>query len=323
MQKIKIAIRNLLLGLFLMLMIFPTEALAAGPIDTDRDVALTINYNHEGQPISGAEFRLYKVATVDAYGAYTPADWFASYPIYTEGLDLQGWRSLALTLSGYVLRDNIPATDSGRTGTDGLLIFPTASSITLKPGLYLITSVKHTFDGYTYTAAPFLVALPSPDKTNNTWNYTLTISPKHDREKEPEKLTRKVLKVWDDQDNENSRPENIMVDLLRDGEIFDTVTLNKRNNWRFTWTDLDGKYEWTVVEHEVSGYTVKVDKTGATYIITNTKNSVPPVTPPTTPEKPSPKLPQTGPIWWPVQVLAVLGIVLIIIGILRRRGDKA
>ena len=33
------------------------------------------------------------------------------------------------------------------------------------------------------------------------------------------------------------------------------------------------------------------------------------------------KLPQTGQPWWPVPVLLAAGLVLVIIGLVRRRGD--
>lgn len=49
-------------------------------------------------------------------------------------------------------------------------------------------------------------------------------------------------------------------------------------------------------------------------------------TPTPTPSKPptpeGPKLPQTGQIWWPVPVLFALGILLVVIGLLRRKGKE-
>jgi len=35
-----------------------------------------------------------------------------------------------------------------------------------------------------------------------------------------------------------------------------------------------------------------------------------------------PKLPQTGQVWWPVPLLISGGIVLILLGVVRRRGDE-
>ena len=79
-----------------------------------------------------------------------------------------------------------------------------------------------------------------------------------------------MLKVWDDKGNETERPREIIVQLLKDGKVYDTVTLNKDNNWRYTWASLDDRYEWLVTEKEPSGYTVKTELRGITFVITNT-----------------------------------------------------
>ena len=76
------------------------------------------------------------------------------------------------------------------------------------------------------------------------------------------------------------------------------VTLNKDNNWRYTWSGLGSSYTWTVVEKENSGYTVQVERDGITFVITNTyvpeepEPTEPTPTKPTNPTKPN--LPQTG-----------------------------
>lgn len=183
----------------------------------------------------------------------------------------------------------------------------------------------------------------------------------------------RVLKVWeDDNDAAGVRPDSITVDLLANGEVYDTVELSSGTNWRYTWIGLDEKIEWQVVEREQSYYTVNVTTNGVTQVITNTYSSditddkpplidlddpdVPldpgfpfdPGIPPTdlndpqiplnpgTPDDPSrpavpggpdvpdenpplAMLPQTGLLWWPVPVMALLGAALILLGYARRR----
>ena len=87
-------------------------------------------------------------------------------------------------------------------------------------------------------------------------------------------------KIWKDDGNESARPKEITVQLLKDGDVCDTQTLNKANNWRYTWEKLDDDYEWTVTEKAVSGYETTVVQNGVTFTITNTKPGtvVPPVT---------------------------------------------
>lgn len=169
-----------------------------------------------------------------------------------------------------------------------------------------------------------------PTRSENTWSYEVIASPKHTDQEIPDtptEITRKVLKVWDDNGHENSRPKEITVQLLRDGEIYDTVTLNAGNNWRYTWSGLNDDYRWTIVEKELSGYIVRVDQEGVTFVVTNTYVPTTPDTP-TQPTKPSPStpgkpsLPQTGQLWWPVPVLMCAGLVLVAAGLLRRRRES-
>ena len=112
--------------------------------------------------------------------------------------------------------------------------------------------------------------------------------------------------------------------LLKDGEVFDTVTLSAANDWRYTWDELDESFKWTVAEKELEDYTVLVTREGTTFVVTNTYDEGTPENPaqPENPGKPgNPALPQTGQLWWPVPILVAGGLLLIVIGVLRRRGN--
>ena len=312
-----------------------TTVLAAGRIDLDREAALTISYQDGSAPLSGAEFRIYLVASVDETGELTPADDFDSFQVDIRGKNDEAWRALASTLEGYVLRDGVAPADSGRTDTDGQLHFPTDGR-KLTPGLYLVLGSRHTQGGQRYDSMPFMVMLPTQDTERNAWVYDVLVSPKFEASAIPDTpsaITRKVLKVWDDAGSEKDRPTEVTVQLLRDGAVYDTVTLSAGNGWSHTWSGLDDSCTWTVVEKECEGYTVRVEREGITFVMTNTYAAEIPDDPtpeaplPPDPAKPTPggpTLPQTGQVWWPVPLLLMTGLLLLAVGLFRRRttGDE-
>ena len=97
---------------------------------------------------------------------------------------------------------------------------------------------------------------------------------------EPEKTSAKVMKVWDDAENQDGkRPESISVTLKAGDTVVETVTLNEANSWTYEKKDLDkyagGKeieYTWTEDASKLpEGYSLKSsEKAGLITTITNT-----------------------------------------------------
>lgn len=326
----------------------PLTAQAAGNIDLTKDTRLNISYHDGDKALSNAKFSIYLVATIDRYGELTVTDDFKDYNVDIRGKNDETWKELATTLEGYVLRDKITPADSGTTDTRGELSFPTNDK-RLDMGLYLVIGERHKQGHYRYDPQPFMVLLPTQDLEKNVWDYTVTADVKYDRTKTTtpppptgDTVTRKVLKVWNDADYESERPKSITVQLLRDGEVYEEVTLNAENNWRYTWDSLDDSFTWRIVEKTPSGYTVSITREGITFVVTNTLSKNPPDNPPDNPPTPdnpdnhnnpsapnlpdkpivseNPKLPQTGVLWWPVPVLLCAGVVLIAVGLASQRG---
>ncbi len=331
-----------LLCVLVLMAMFPVQAFAVGLINPNQDATLTIEYAYDAAALKNAEFDIYRVADVATTPVFTVDSTFATYPIATEGLDAVGWNTLATTLKGYVQADNITPDFTGKTGEDGKFSF------TMKPGLYLIVGKVLSQGGYSYTSTPSVVCLPDRDDVANTWNYAVTVKPKAQRTANsspyvpptptdptkptdptdptepvnPETITKKVLKVWDDHGYTSEIPKSVKVTLLCDGEKYETVTLSQKNNWRHTWKALPSGHDWSIVEKEVKGYTVKVTEEGQSFVVTNT-NEKPPVTP-ENPQKPDTgkRLPQTGMLWWPVPILLMGGALLLALGIhVRRRNE--
>ena len=308
-----------LLFSLLLVMFVPELAFAAGNIDLNQKVQLDISYKDGEIPLIGADFSIYLVATVDEYGEFTTTETFEQFNVDIRGKNDDAWRTLASTLEGYVLRDQIVATDSGKTDQNGDLSFPTNEK-ELIPGLYLVLANRLEQNGYYYDTSPFMVMLPTIDMEENEWIYNVTADAKFESEEipeEPETTARMVLKVWEDDGHEKERPEEIVVQLLQNGEVFNEVSLNEENNWQYTWAVLDGTAKWMIVEKKVENYTVEITQEGKVFVVTNTY--VPEKT--TTPSKPDTSLPQTGQLWWPVPVLLAVGLLFVVIGLIRRRDD--
>lgn len=333
-MRISKRIPVILSALLLLLGCLPMRVTAAGPIDKSQDVSLTISYQDENVPLSGVEFNIFLAATVKETGELEIAE---NFNVDIRGENDSAWRELASTLEGYVLRDGIASAAGGVTNEAGLLTLPDAQG-ELEQGLYLVLGERHTQDDVVYECEPFMIMLPAANAENGEWIYDVTVSPKNESQELPkeETISRKVLKVWKDEGYEKERPQEITIQLLQDGRVADTVKLNAANNWRYTWDDLSAESDWTVVEQEsadLSDYTVSVTKEGITFVVTNTYDVPEEPEEPTKPEEPKkpeeptkpeeppvPTLPQTGQLWWPVSILTTVGLLLIVIGLLQRRG---
>ena len=132
-----------------------------------------------------------------------------------------------------------------------------------------------------------------------------------------------VQKVWEDKGYETKRPASIDVVLLKNGVEYNTQTLNEANGWKYTWTDLDGEATWEIKEKSVpAGYEVKTSLENYTVTMTNTYNPENKTTPPSGTTKKTGKLPQTGMLWWPVPVLGCAGLLLILLGLVRKNKRR-
>lgn len=123
------------------------------------------------------------------------------------------------------------------------------------------------------------------------------------------------------QDSNNKyqkRPENITVQLLRDGEVYQEVQLSEDNNWQYTWNDLSSKYQWEAIEKKkTKGYIVSVSKEESSIVIKNIywgDDFYEETT-----EK---KLPQTGQLWWPLPFLVAGGVLCIGIGMIKQKREN-
>lgn len=284
-------------------------------LDLTKKVNLTLQYEIKDTP-----FQLYKVAEVSQNLEFTLTGDFAAYPVVVNGLDSAGWRALAETLASFVERDQLKALKTGEIDEQGTLIWSQ-----LESGLYLVLGEEMTLEQYKYSPMPSLIMLPSQNGEEK-WEYDTVIQMKSNEEEIPGSDTEMiaVMKVWQDHGYEEKRPEAVEAELYMDGVLYDTVSLDKANNWSYEWKSLPAGHKWTAMEKDIPDcYTVTSVREGQYLVITNCYQPEKPSVP-VTPDKPGggSLLPQTGQLWWPVPILALAGIVFFTVGWVRRKTQE-
>lgn len=272
---------TILIGLWAILAV--NSALAE--IDVSRIAKLELRYAVEGEPVSGVSFALYRVADVDRNCYFTLTDGFSDCPVEVNGLDSEGWRTLAETLAGFVANAGITPEETRETNAAGMINFGARPT-----GLYLLVGEAHQAGNELYIPGATLVSLPNRDG-KGAWEYDVTVLPKTEI-RTVDTVSLEVQKIWDDADAESLRPAQVSVQLLRDGEEQETVELNENNGWTYRWENLPGTAVWRVIEENIpDGYTVSMVREGEKTMIVNHHEPLP--TPTTTEPTPTPTVEPT------------------------------
>lgn len=297
----------------------------AGEINPGKTCALTVRCKHTVEDVA---YAIWRVAEVDADVRFRYVSPFKNKGFHSAN-DHDDWEDTAETLAGYVERERIAPLAIAETNARGNATFEK-----LKTGLYLVLGEPYTYDGKTYEQDSFLIALPTRSDNTQPWEYDVTTirKPAGQVEHPTQKVDVEVLKIWSGDDG-ILRPASVTVQLLQNGQVYDTVTLNRRNNWEHRWTELPAGFVWRVTEAQVpAGYSVLVQRNGNKFVIINTYDV------PEEPQKPKPPedfedipdddvpldkptLPETGTTQWIVPLLLSAGALLFLLGLLRRRQE--
>lgn len=301
-----------LLLILLLLLMLPVKADAVMAPEPSREVSLELSVRWEELPLSGAAVSLYQVCSMDGYGNLTPLETISDFDRLP---DLRGEKDslrqeTAEALECYFLsHPEIPPTDTAVTQEQGIAAFPSGSR-NLPHGLYLVRSIHHTQDHKVYSTSPFFVQLPG--REGLLWDYSVEARAKP--EQSEEQISLRVIKIWEDKYWENRRPAQIRVHLYCDEVLYDTVILPRNGKWAYQWAGLDAAHSWSVKEDPLRDYAAKVERSGNTFYITNIY---------TASAAQTPGLPQTGQLWWPVPVLLAAGLLLLVLGKVRKKRYEA
>ena len=278
-------------------------------VEVDRACTLDLTYKYEETCFEGVEIKIYKVASFNVVGEYELAGDFADYAIDVVNVKSQDeWNALSDTLAAYVAADSLVPTKVATTGADGV-----ASFTEIEVGLYLVSGAVTTYiDDGTIHYDDFLISVPGLDDEEN-WIYDIDSVPKPVyHEPVYEEIEYSVVKLWKDAGYENKRPEGINVDIMKDGELVESIVLTAENNWSYSWVGLDDGSVWQVVERDVpEAYTVTFEQKDFAFMITNTY---------------IPEEPPTGDSFNAVPyivAMCVSGALLIVLGVIKSKKDKA
>ena len=294
----------ILIAFMLCLICFQQYVCAADKPERGR---ITVCYS----AVNGVEFRVYHVGEITEEWEFILTGAFQDIPADLNDLDTEEMTALADTLASYAEADGIAADYSGITDENGEIVFTD-----LARGLYLVTGERAFKDGVYYEPAPFLITVPSTDADGN-WVYDTEADVKYETSVPSEKeIEYRVMKYWSGDGDGQARPDQITVDIMKDGELYETQILSEANNWTYWWAATDDGSSWTVVEREIpDSYTVRTEQAGTVFRLTNTYTG----------EKGG-ESPSTGDTSVPMSLITLLsasGIIMILTGLgVKNRKEK-
>lgn len=340
--------------LFLISMILPLSVSAAEPLDFNREIQFTIRYEYGETPVAGAQFYVYKAGTIGSDATVSLSAPFSSYPISGASVT----QDAAELLYTYALLDGLSAnciltTDENGLATETLsaglyLIVPQrlSNSYGIFRSSPMLVTLPHRASGqdpwvYDVTVEPKCSFTPR----NRIGFMNLSVMKLWDIPEDsdhPESVTIHLFKDSTLADTVTLSSSNRWVHKW--------VELSEEYDWRVVEAPIDG-YTVSIerdahiivitnTPEEPSEPDIPITPDETTEPTTSptlpdtpgestTESSTEPSTEPTadttqstTPSKPTtPTLPQTGMLWWPVPILAFAGLLLIVMGIMLRRGD--
>lgn len=285
MKKIK----YLLIGLLIMI---PGMVKAdTGIVDFEGrgTIELLLKESTDGTMVSGAEISIVKIAkAIDKNNnlAFEYVDEISDCSLLVDEI-----KDVSSELLECIDKSNLKY-DKKITDKNGMVKFNN-----LELGLYLIKQTNK-LEGYS-SFLPFLIMIP--EFIDDEWNYDIEATPKTDIIK---LMDITVRKEWNISSNKMI-PEEIEIQLIRGSQVIDTIKLNKDNGWKYTWRELEASDEYRVLEVNVpDGYTTSYRNEDGVFIIVNTDTLI-----------------KTSSNTWLIQGLALLGIIIITIGIICEKKE--
>ena len=271
----KILIYALVTVYFMSFSVYVYAAQSYQPIETERRCSLRLTYHYEDKLFEGLEIQLFHAADVSKNKEYTLSTAFRDVPVNINAVSSQAeWDSIASTLTAYTLSNSISPTQEKITDKNGVVRFTD-----LTTGLYLVRWTKNKTGDNVSGFEPFIISVPNIND-DGSWNYEINALPKPGKNSPTNKeIEYRAVVLWDDAGFENQRPDNVQIEVFKNGKSVGIYTISSRENWTYKWTALDDGSVWTVVEKGIGAeYEITISQYGHVFTIVNhfSKETTPP-----------------------------------------------
>ena len=267
-----------ILAIFCLFCLMPLQAFAA------ENGSVTLVCRTDETTLIGMQWDLYKVAvrnpyldqlesylspedtTVEQPNVYRTIDQFEGSPVMLDDTSPTGMAVAAVTLENEAILRKYQPQATAYTDEYGEVNFEN-----LDEGLYLLSGKRMKIGDKTYIPTAMLVEIMDDEEHNN---YRIDAFPKMQlRTLAGEDTQFTVRKVWQNDDYFlMDRSAYIVVNVYKNGELYDTATLNEENNWTKTWY-APNDAEWRVEEVEIPAkYTVVYLANETQFVVENTYN---------------------------------------------------
>lgn len=235
----------------------------------EKDGTFTVICKDKNDPIVNMEWKIYRVGERGKDDSYNLAGYFKNYKVLLNHSDSSEAVQTGATLENYAVLDKVPPTASGRTDDDGTLKLEG-----LKNGLYIASGRKIRTDKKIHTPSVVMFEIHDTIKEGYTGKdvtayikmSSVTLSDDDMR------FSYTVKNIWKNDDENDSRPSKVDVEIYRDNELYIEIELNEENDWTFQWSG-EPDYEWRVrVDTVPQDYTMVYDKDETNFAVVNTYN---------------------------------------------------
>ncbi|MDO4803265.1 MAG: SpaA isopeptide-forming pilin-related protein [Lachnospiraceae bacterium] len=256
----------------------------APDVEIPGSITITLNDEDAFMPELGASLELFKAG--ELYVDDADSRWVLTPEFEDSGADLSDLEleELPASLAAYAEESDLDALDTVLTDENGVAVFQD-----LSVGLYLVIQTAATM-GYK-PVMPFLVSIPVSSADGEEWIYDVDANPK---------LSYGRLTPGGGGGSETPPDTSITPTIITPGGGKETVTPPLGSVTPTPSIPLS-----TTTPTPNTRTTVTPTKT----IVTTTPRAT------TTPSSP---LPKTGQLWWPVPVLAAIGLIFVFAGLKRR-----